>query len=333
LQFEEGAGPAEGSQLGSFDAVQIMTIHGAKGLEAPVVFLADANASVDADNWNILVDWTPGDDVPNHFSIYGARKDDGSARKEFFQRHDLLNKVEDTNLLYVAVTRAKQALFVSGVASKKQEASSWYFQLKDAVASCKEAQGLEDAFGVQRNPKESVALGVDEQSTNIKKEHFSIGTRFVELNNASVEFGTLVHKILEMATIDIRSISKNSMKQMFEVVSDDFDRAWDASLRIINAPSMKRFFDSQEYLKAQNEVAYVNRNGDIRRIDRLVEFDEEIWIVDYKISLNQDSKPNAALLRQYKSQLVQYRDDLANIRVDKPIRIGVVLSSGELIEL
>ena len=333
LQFEEGAGPAENSQLGSLDAVQIMTIHGAKGLEAPVVFLADANASVDADNWNILVDWTPGDDVPNHFSIYGARKDDGSARKDFFQRHDLLNKVEDTNLLYVAVTRAKQALFVSGVASKNQEVSSWYFQLKDAVANCKEAQGLEDAVGVQRNPKESVALGVDEQSTNIKKEHFSIGTRFVELNNASVEFGTLVHKILEVATIDIRSISKNSMKQMFEVVSDDFDRAWDASLRIINAPSMKRFFDSQEYLKAQNEVAYVNRNGDIRRIDRLVEFDEEIWIVDYKISLNQDSKPNAALLRQYKNQLVQYRDDLANIRVDKPIRIGVVLNSGKLIEL
>jgi hypothetical protein len=37
--------------------------------------------------------------------------------------------------------------------------------------------------------------------------------------------------------------------------------------------------------------------------------------------------------RQYKSQLVQYRDDLVNIGVGKPIRIGVVLSGGELIEL
>ena len=148
-----------------------------------------------------------------------------------------------------------------------------------------------------------------------------------------MDFGTLVHKILEIATLDVGSISKGEMKQMFELVPDDFEMAWEASLRIINAPPMKRFFDSLEYLKAQNEVAYVNRSGDMRRIDRLVEFDEEIWIVDYKISLDHHSKPSSEMRRQYKSQLVQYRDDLVNIGVGKPIRIGVVLSGGELIEL
>ena len=333
LQFEEGAGPGEGSQPGSLNSVRIMTIHGAKGLEAPVVFLADATASPDADNWNILVDWTPGDDVPNHFSIYGARKDAGQVRTEVFQRHDLLNNVEDINLLYVAVTRAKQAFFVSGVASKKQEASSWYFQLKDAVAACERTNGLEDSSSIQCNPEDGVAIGTDKHFQEIKKEHFSIGTRVVQFKNSSMDFGTLVHKILEIGTLDVGSISKGEMEQMFEPVPDDFEMAWETSLRIINAPPMKRFFDSLEYVKAQNEVAYVNRSGDMRRIDRLVEFDEEIWIVDYKISLDHHSKPSSEMRRQYKSQLVQYRDDLVNIGVGKPIRIGVVLSGGELIEL
>ncbi|MBT7426526.1 MAG: hypothetical protein HN781_01120, partial [Betaproteobacteria bacterium] len=211
--------------------------------------------------------------------------------------------------------------------------SSWYFQLKDAVAACKKTYGLECSSSIQCNPEDGIAIGTDEHSQEIKKEHFSIGTRVVQFKNSSMDFGTLVHKILEIGTLDVGSISKGEMEQMFEPVPDDFEMAWEASLRIINAPPMKRFFDSLEYLKAQNEVAYVNGSGDMRRIDRLVEFDEEIWIVDYKISLDHHSKPSSEMRRQYKSQLVQYRDDLVNIGVGKPIRIGVVLSGGELIEL
>ena len=332
LRLEEGSGPEEGSQLGSLDAVRIMTIHGAKGLEAPVVFLADANALVEADNWNVLVDWTPGDDSPNHFSIYGARKDDGQVRSELFQRHNALNKVEDTNLLYVAVTRARQALFVSGVAGKEKDAITWYFQLKDAAERCGAANGLEGSSDIKEN-SEIIAGGVNEIDLNFNEEHFSLGTRSEEFNNTSMEFGTLVHKILEIVTGDYESIDKEAMKNIFEAVPNDFDRAWDTSLTIINSMRLKRFFNRHEYVKAQNEVAYVNRSGDIRRIDRLVEFDKEIWIVDYKISLDQESKPSSQMRRQYTSQLVQYRDDLAKMRADKPIRVGVVLSSGVLIEL
>ena len=123
------------------------------------------------------------------------------------------------------------------------------------------------------------------------------------------------------------------MKRVFDAIPNDFDNAWDTSLKIINSISLKRFFNPKEYLKAHNEVAYINRSGDIRRIDRLIEFDDEIWILDYKISLDPDSKPSSEMLYQYKSQLVQYRDDFVKIRKDKPIRIGVVLIGGELIEL
>lgn len=332
LQLEDGSGPEEGSQLGSINAVRIMTIHGAKGLEAPVVFLADANALVDADNWNVLVDWTPGHDSPNHLSVYGARKNDGQARSDLFERHNALNKVEDTNLLYVAVTRAKQALFISGVAGKETESVTWYFQLMNAMERCNLINGLEVSSDFKES-SEIIIGGVDEIDLDSNQEHFSIGTRLAEFNNASMEFGTVVHKILETLTGDFESIDKEAMKQIFQVVPNDFDTAWDTSVTIINSRRLKRFFNRERYVSAQNEVAYINKSGNVRRIDRLVEFDKEIWIIDYKISLDQNSKPSYEMQRQYTSQLVQYRDDLAKMRADKPIHIGVVLSSGELIEL
>ena len=80
-------------------------------------------------------------------------------------------------------------------------------------------------------------------------------------------------------------------------------------------------------------MAYVNIRGDVKRIDRLVHFNEEIWVLDYKISLNESSLLNASKRSQYKQQLAEYKSDLQAMKIIKPIRMGIVLSSGDLIEL
>jgi ATP-dependent helicase/nuclease subunit A len=80
-------------------------------------------------------------------------------------------------------------------------------------------------------------------------------------------------------------------------------------------------------------VAYVNIRGDVKRIDRLVHFNEEIWVLDYKISLNESSLLNTSKRSQYKQQLAEYKSDLQAMKIIKPIRMGIVLSSGDLIEL
>ena len=80
-------------------------------------------------------------------------------------------------------------------------------------------------------------------------------------------------------------------------------------------------------------MAYVNIRGDVKRIDRLVHFNEEIWVLDYKISLNESSSLNASKRSQYKQQLTEYKSDLQAMKIIKPIKMGVVLSSGDLIEL
>jgi ATP-dependent helicase/nuclease subunit A len=332
LGAEEGAGPGEGPQSVSLNAVRIMTIHGAKGLEAPVVFLADADAGVGADNWDVLVDWIPGEREPNHFSIYGKKEQRGNARSNLFACHEALNKVEDTNLLYVAVTRARQAFFVSGVAQQKKKSSSWYSLLRDAIQLCEQNKGL-DILSEAVKLKERI----NSDSSSKKRiendvEQVSVGTRQERYTNSDIEFGTLVHKILETITVDTDMISKESAQQICAGALSDFDAAWDVSFRIVNTPKLKRFFIPGNYLKAQNEVAYVNDDGDIKRIDRLIEFENEIWILDYKISSDSSLTQNPDTRRQYKKQLTQYRDDLLRIKNTKPIRIGVVLSNGDLLE-
>ena len=235
--------------------------------------MADADAGVGADNWDVLVDWIPGEREPNHFSIYGSKKQRGDARSNFFARHEALNRVEDTNLLYVAVTRARQAFFVSGVAQQRKNASSWYSLLRDAIQRCDQNKGLDVlSEAVKLKERRNIDSGYKKIIEN-DAEQISIGTRQERYTNSDIEFGTLVHKILETITVDIDLISKESAHKICGGAVSDFDAAWDVSFRIANAPQLKRFFMPGNYLKARNEVAYVNDDGDIKLIDRLIEFD------------------------------------------------------------
>jgi ATP-dependent helicase/nuclease subunit A len=116
------------------DEVRVLTVHGAKGLEAPVVVLADTTFVPEFQD-RLL--WLDDKGLPL-WRVGGAQRDRISARAHAAARVRQLQ--EQRRLLYVAMTRAQEQLIVTGCERKRSKDPSWY----DLIAA-----GLE-RLGAQR---------------------------------------------------------------------------------------------------------------------------------------------------------------------------------------
>ncbi|KPF65791.1 hypothetical protein IP88_13215, partial [alpha proteobacterium AAP81b] len=113
------------------DAVRLMTVHGAKGLQAPIVILADACRTRKADTGPVpmLVD---GETLP--IFVPGKAKLSGPLAKAVDDR-DAEAAREYSRLLYVALTRAEDLLFIGGTLAKAEpDEASWYVAIEAALA-------------------------------------------------------------------------------------------------------------------------------------------------------------------------------------------------------
>jgi ATP-dependent helicase/nuclease subunit A len=100
---------AEGAGGG---AVRVMTTHGAKGLEAPIVILPDTSTRATSQGSPLL-------DLPEGGFAWAPRApDDCPASALARQRRDEAVAQESARLLYVALTRARDWLIIAGVESR-----------------------------------------------------------------------------------------------------------------------------------------------------------------------------------------------------------------------
>jgi ATP-dependent helicase/nuclease subunit A len=63
-------------------------------------------------------------------------------------------------------------------------------------------------------------------------------------------------------------------------------------------------------------------------MDRLVEFDDHIAILDYKLTI---PELGSKKYEQYREQLQNYREELTRIRKDKPNKAYLISSFGEIV--
>jgi ATP-dependent helicase/nuclease subunit A len=134
LRDQADAAPDTPPVRGAAHRVRIMTIHAAKGLEAPVVFLADAAAvPKDSKTYEPLVNWPAGEDRPRLMQLLPRGDDLDRATRNTLDAWKASRSREDANLLYVALTRARQVLIVSASAHRQSEAG-WYARIREALA-------------------------------------------------------------------------------------------------------------------------------------------------------------------------------------------------------
>jgi ATP-dependent helicase/nuclease subunit A len=332
-QLQNGAlndAPDEASIDAAIDAVRILTIHSAKGLEARVVALLDANHSEAVrDDCGILCDWPQDSDAPTHFSAFGRKAERGAARDPLFAAEEEFKTQEDWNLLYVAATRAKELLIVSGVAGAKNcdadgvVNDSWYARLRNApLITCDmDVQG-EDAmqharfelplFDPAPLPVSAVAAAAPVSSSEAIDEGIAL--------HALME--RVTHGTAWPVTLPDALMAAHWMQCSAELAETICGHA----RMILSQPHFERFYNPVHFRFARNEMDLMV-DGEILRCDRVVMFDDEVWILDYKRKLLDSER---AL---YAAQMQRYRDAARTAFQPLSIRTALITVDGRLWEI
>ncbi len=112
-------------------AVRIMTVHGAKGLQAPIVFIAD-NGQLPARQLQDKLRWANTEDNKGTVLWPALRDNDVALTEVVVESQRLEMEREYRRLLYVAMTRAEDRLYVTGWQGRREPDEACWHALVEA---------------------------------------------------------------------------------------------------------------------------------------------------------------------------------------------------------
>jgi ATP-dependent helicase/nuclease subunit A len=333
-QPDEGTAEETDSQR-----VRIMTIHGAKGLEAPVIFLADtANQPRSHNAYAALVDWPEDREQPAHFLLTGKKDSHDSITRRLLDRQAENARREEANLLYVAMTRARQYLFISGNQKDAAAGDSWYGMIQQALAGWDTTleghpfheTGQAGALTtvppvattpVTPDPRLSGPIAVH------KRQQLIAPSRALHANTMDTgdadgrERGTAIHIMLQHLSAtatccpDALPASITNILQR-ETHDPECLAWWQEAMKTVQAPQLSWLFDPARYQQAFNEVPIQYMQGDhlvYGIIDRLVINDGAAYVIDYKTHQWADRDSLPQLTDSYREQMRLYTNGVQKL--------------------
>jgi len=317
--------PNEADIDASADAVRIMTIHGAKGLEADVVVLMGANHSDSSrDHLGVLCEWSQDALAPTHFSVFGKSAARGWARESLFAQEERFRQQENWNLLYVAATRAKAILMVSGVHSGKNEAGvaagSWYEKLLHAGEMTPEfvtKQSLATDAAFVLDLFDPPAIPPPERKAETEDTEFTREGSLLHL---------LMERLTEAAVWPVQIPAVRLVAQWLGCSIAQSAVVCGQAAQILTSKTLEKFFDPDQFAFARNEMELIH-DDELIRLDRVVMLDDALWILDYK--RNYFNFQHA----DYQAQLERYRQACRCLFPEVRIRCALITVDGKLWEL
>ena len=321
------------------NAVKIMTVHAAKGLEFPMVFLPSLDEDNSPRGKSIVVDEEDG-------RIVMAYEEDPDKRKkrEPFVRRKEKEREEEKRLFYVAVTRAQDFLCMLGAWKKDDKISGRLAYLVDAFGisrdgvispdntvlnvmdesqidriysdrhpSCITRQASEESFfsePVYTEPlsyEPSVKWRDVTEEIDIKAKHGEgwvllgkvFHKLFEELSKNSIEVDAV--KKRAFALLRYEMYSKHEMEKMMEIINADFEKlSLSGHLREIISPLENSYVELPFMLQKGGTVF----RG---RIDRVIVKDNIAHLYDYK-TFPVKEKELPELIDKYRFQVDLYRE-------------------------
>jgi ATP-dependent helicase/nuclease subunit A len=348
--------------------VRIMTIHASKGLEAPVVYLADTiNIAKNRSSLSTLIEWQVEDKQPSHFQLVPSSKQQDSISKGLTKQLKEAQQKEDANLLYVAITRARQYLFISGCQPDRGPLTNWYqpiFTALQALSESEDENHLHYAFGEQQQCNEAKPASsnltenteIDEALTraiNIKEtpqamlapsktrgDSARLNAEEKATPTDAVQRGIAIHRMLELLTENELSDKKILQRVIYEMqlAKDQQLQGWLTIAKTnYQQPSLKHIFKPQNTLQIHDECPIQYKQNErliYGIIDRLIVHEDRVIIIDYKTHQHAKQNNLSEIAKNYTQQMKHYADGIKQIWPNKKIQACLLFTEcAELFEI
>lgn len=294
------------------NAVRVMTIHKAKGLEFPVVILPFAQEARKNTKTYLWVDLEPGAASGLETAILRSDKEmESTVFKSLFVDERQKSMLDLLNLLYVSMTRSGERLYIlTKFPSVKQEEISslpGFFKLYLQQVNLWIEGLAQYSFGATTVHLPKIAKA--ETRTIIQEDMISTDWRKkIEIRMKAPlnwdmdepaqnsQWGSTLHEVLSRIVTgnDIAfAIEKASLAGL--IMNSDLGKVEEILLSVVSNPLLSRLFSDE--VKVRTEAEILCPEGSFYRPDRVV-FDKEfVTILDYKTG-----KPNS----KHGDQLLKY---------------------------
>ena len=332
------AGGVQAPQATSPHAVRLLTIHGAKGLEAHTVLLLDTDtAERNADSMSVLIDWPGAAPAPQKFVFLISESNPPACAASALAIEKLARQREELNALYVALTRACNSLVFSSIEPFRAAPASWW-QRVQAGAQARAAQVLPQAQAAGLSASGDFYLLELPKLAQLPHSPPLLDTNDspVEQDSEAARIGKAMHRLLEwspqVSPGDVDALYTTAQvlgaARQFSLTPEQAERAASMARRIRTGEAAWAW-DANALSWQGNEVELLHAGLSLR-IDRLVmrkdaDHAGQWWVLDYKSAHRPEQQ------QELIAQMRTYRAALEAIYPNAPVKTAFLTAAGQLL--